>query len=123
MLRGWQQVGAWWTALTKVSLRNKLDMATAQEARAGTGDGVMTAELTSEAVGALVPDASTTVKGKVELATSTEVRAAVGADPAAGVQDNVVTLQGIFDLVKVYEDGNLPNAVPPNGTIELVYES
>ena len=56
VLRGWEQVGAWWTALTKVSLRNKLDMATAQEARAGSGDGVMTAELTSEAITALTPD-------------------------------------------------------------------
>ena len=69
------------------------------------------------------PPATTTIEGKVELATSTEVRAAVGTDPVASVQNNVVTLQGIFDLIKVYEDGNLPNAVPPNGTIELVYES
>ena len=61
VLRGWEQVGAWWTALTKVSLRNKLDMATAQEARAGSGDGVMTAELTSlRRSRALAPDTGPT---------------------------------------------------------------
>ena len=60
VLRGWQQIEAWWGALTKVRLRNKLEMATAQAARAGTGDGVMTAELTSEAITALTPDTGPT---------------------------------------------------------------
>ena len=72
---------------------------------------------------ARLPDASATAEGIVELATSAELRAAVGTDPASSIQDNVVTLQGIFELVRVYEDGDLPNAVPPDGTIELVYES
>ena len=72
---------------------------------------------------ARIPDATATQGGKVELSTSAEVRNAVGNNPGGSIEDNVVTLQGIFDLVKVYEDGNLPNAVPPDGTIELVYES
>ena len=108
VLRGWQQIGAWWTALTKVSLRNKLDMATAQEARAGSGDGVMTAELTSEAVGALVPDASTTVKGKVELATAAEVAGAGG--------DMVIPSSAI----RIYDNGSVPANVPAG--IALVFE-
>ena len=124
VLRGWQQTLAWWTALTKVSLRNKLGMATAQQARAGTGDGVMTAELTSEAVGALVSDGSTTVKGKTELATSAEVRTTLGGtNPAGAIEDNVLTLQALFDSIKVYEDGSLPAQVPPDGTWEIVHEA
>ena len=54
-LRGWEQVEAWWGALSKLRLRNKLGMATAQAARAGTGDGVMTSEITAEAIAALTP--------------------------------------------------------------------
>ena len=98
VLRGWQQTLAWWGALTKVSLRNKLGMATAQQARAGTGDGVMTAELTAEAVGTLVPDASASTQGSVELATSSELEDVLaGNDPGNAIADNVPTLQTIYD--------------------------
>ena len=56
VLRGWQQIEAWWGVLTKVRLRNKLGMATAQQARAGSGDGVMTSEITAEAIEAIAPN-------------------------------------------------------------------
>ena len=43
------------------------------------------------------PDASTTVKGKVELVTSAELQAALAAAaPDAAVEDNVVTLQAMY---------------------------
>ena len=100
VLRGWQQVGAWWASIS-----------------------VPVSKLTGVVPRAQIPDATATQGGKVELSTSSEVRTAVGADPATGVQDNVVTLQGIFGLIKAYEDGDLPNAVPPDSTIEIVYES
>ena len=108
------KVWRWWNnAITKLLLRTRLGMATAQQARAGSGDGVMTAELTSEAVGALAPNA-----------TSDQVRATLGGtDPASAIEDNTLTLQALFDSIKAYEDGNLPNAVPENGTIEIVYET
>ena len=70
------------------------------------------------------PDATTAAKGKVELATSAEVRATLGgADPASGIEGNVVTLQAFFDSIKAYEEGSLPAAIPPDGTIEIVHEA
>ena len=72
VLRGWQQTLAWWTALTKVSLRNKLVMATAQQARGGTGRRrVMTAELTSVAITALTPDTGPAHTSSPTLAPTT----------------------------------------------------
>ena len=105
VLRGWQQTLAWWTALTRVSLRNKLGMATAQHARAGTGDGVMTAELTSEAISALSPDPAfasvaearggTNATGYMNPALATdhfEARVKVqDSDPVAADADNGLT--------------------------------
>ena len=91
-------VAGWWSALTSLHLRNKIVMATAQQARAGSGTGVMTSELTSEAIGALSPDATTAVKGQVELATSNELRDALGGtNPPSAVENNVATLQALYD--------------------------
>ena len=90
-------VAGWWNALTSLQLRNKIVMATAQQARAGSGTGVMTSELTKEAISALSPEATAAVKGQVELATPAELQAALGgANPPSGVEDNVPTLQALY---------------------------
>ena len=66
----------WWNgAVSKLLLRTKLGMATSQQARAGTGDGVMTAELTATAISELVPEASETRFGITRYATDTEAGA------------------------------------------------
>ena len=81
MLRGWQQVVAWWNSIS-----------------------VPTSKLTGVVPRAQIPDATATQGGKVELSTS-----GGGGGPRWGltlppvIQDNVVTLQGIYDLIKVYE--------------------
>ena len=121
------------------------------------------------------PPATMTISGNVDLATSTELRSALGgnnplsaiegnvptqtgggrpaarrlrlarrhhsridgqvppsparhatlggADPASGIEGNVVTLQAFFDSIKAYEEGSLPAAIPPDGTIEIVHEA
>ena len=123
-----RRVWDWWTgAITKLLLRTKLGMATAQQARAGSGDGVMTSELTSEAITALAPAPATAdlgVSGTVVLASTSEVEEALaGNDPPLDIQNKVITLQRVFDRLRTFvatETAALVDSAP--GTLNTLNE-
>ena len=109
-LRVGQAIVEWWSAIgTKLSLRNIISMATAQQARLGNTDGIMTAELTAEAIDA-----------QAEFASGAQARA--GTNTTVYMSPDL-TEEYFNHHIRAYEDGSLPNAVPPDGTIELVYEA
>ena len=98
-------VARWWAALTSLQLRNKIVMATSQQARRGTGSGVMTSELTKEAISALSPDPAFALQAQARVGTNAtgymnpalatdhfEARIKVqDSDPVAANADNGLT--------------------------------
>ena len=100
-------VTGWWNALTSLQLRNKIGMATAQQARAGSGIGVMTAELTSEAIGALSPDPA--------FVSAAEAR---GGTNATGYMNPSLTTDHFEARVKVQDSDPVP-ANADNGLTQI----
>ena len=103
-LRVANYVTAWWTTNgTKLSLRNIISMATSQAARAGTGDGVMTSELTATAIasqtGGLSPSGA--------ILSYAGLSAPTGWFLCDGSAINRVIYAGLFSVIgTLWGDGN-----------------